>query len=55
MFTIMVVTFLSSDKLAAAKNKSRDFYRGFGGISELSFYCFTDWLRFCTSAASVNQ
>jgi hypothetical protein len=37
MFTIMVVTFLSSDKLAAAKNKSRDFYRGFGGISELSF------------------
>jgi hypothetical protein len=38
----------------AAKTKSRDFYRGFGGISELSLYP-GDWLRSCTSAANENQ
>jgi len=32
----MAMTFLSSIGERAAKNKSRDYYRGFGGIFKLS-------------------
>jgi hypothetical protein len=50
-FTIMAM-FLS--RIGSAKNKSRDGYRGFGGILSC-LYCPGDWLRFCVCAASANQ